>query len=68
MIKTEVEFLRIKLNRLVEKFWMWLAWHLPKELVKWSGVRLVAHATQGEYSDTVVPELTAMDALERWGN
>lgn len=49
-----------------EKFWMWLAWRLPRVLVKWAAVRLGAHATTGDYSDTVVPELTFMDALKRW--
>jgi hypothetical protein len=32
----------------------------------WAAVRLGAHATQGEYSNTVVPELTFVDALKRW--
>lgn len=45
---------------------MWLAWLLPKELVKWCAVRLMAHATQGKWSGQVVPELTAIDALKRW--
>ena len=49
-----------------EKIWMWIAWHMPSELVKWAAVRLMAFATQGKYSDTVVPELTAIDALGRW--
>ena len=47
-------------------FYRWLAWRLPRELVKWATIRLVAHATQGVWSNTVVPELTAMDAIERW--
>lgn len=51
---------------LKEKFWMWIAWRLPKELVKWASVRLLAHATQGKWSDQVVPELLATDALKRW--
>lgn len=49
-----------------DKFWMWIAWRLPKELVKWATVRLFAHATTGEWSDQVVPDLKAMDALQRW--
>lgn len=49
-----------------EKLQMWFAWRLPKWLVKWAAVRLMAHATTGEYGSTVVPELTAMDALKRW--
>jgi len=45
---------------------MWIAWRLPKWLVKWAAVRLIAHATAGEYSTTIVPELRVMDALKRW--
>jgi hypothetical protein len=52
--------------RAVERFWIWLAWHLPRPLVMWAAIRLGAHATQGPYSQTVVPELTFMDALKRW--
>jgi len=49
-----------------EKIWMWIAFRLPKPLVMWASIRMIAHATQGEYSSQVVPELTAMDALKRW--
>jgi len=41
-------------------FWM------PKKLVYLCTMRLIAFATQGEYGDTVVPELPAMEALNRW--
>ena len=51
-----------------EKAWTWLAWKLPKTLVMWASIRLIAHATQGEYGATIVPELSAMDALKRWEN
>lgn len=50
----------------MEKIAMWIAWKLPRCVVKWAAIRLVAHATQGKYSATVVPELTAMDAIQRW--
>jgi len=49
-----------------DKIWMWFIWKLPKKLIMWATVRLIAHATQGEYGHTIVPELTAMDALKRW--
>lgn len=52
--------------KMKEKILIWLAWKLPKCLVKWAAIRLFAHATHGQYSNTVVPELTAMDALQRW--
>ena len=53
-------------GRKSERFWMWLAWRLPKQLVMWCCVRVGAHATTGKYSNTVVPELTVVDALKRW--
>jgi hypothetical protein len=45
---------------------MFLAWRMPKPLVMWCAVRLMANATQGAWSGQVVPELTAIDALQRW--
>lgn len=53
-------------NKVREKFVLWLAWKLPRYLVMWCTIRVFAHATTGEYSNTVVPELSAMDALKRW--
>lgn len=53
-------------NLLGEKMQMKAAWLLPKSVTMWAAVRVGAHATQGEYGDTVVPELTFMDALKRW--
>jgi len=49
-----------------DKFWLWLAHRLPRKLVYYASIRLMAHATTGDYSYTVVPELTIMEALERW--
>jgi hypothetical protein len=54
------------IRKLSDKFWLWLVWKLPKPLVMWSTVRVVAHATSGEYGDTSAPDITAMDALKRW--
>ena len=45
---------------------MWIVWKLPKRLIMWCYIRVAAHATQGKYWDTIVPELTMMDALGRW--
>lgn len=52
--------------RVTEKIKFWIAWRMPHWLVNLCAVRLIAHATTGRYSDTVVPELTAMDAVKRW--
>lgn len=51
----------------MEKVLMFIAWRLPKKLVMWCGYRIGAFATMGEYETTVVPELTFLDAMERWG-
>ena len=49
-----------------EKIWIKLAWLLPRKLVLWAAIRLAAYATQGDYSNTIVPELSMMDAIKRW--
>lgn len=49
-----------------DNFYRWLAWRLPKYLVYWAAIRLIAFATSGKYGNTIVPELSAMDALDRW--
>lgn len=48
------------------RLWIKLAWLLPETLVYFCTIRLIANATQGKYSNQIVPELTAMDALKRW--
>ena len=40
---------------------MWLAWHMPREVVYWCAVRVVTHA--GAAPDGA---LTAAQALEAW--
>lgn len=45
-----------------------LAWLMPRRLVYWCAIRLMANATTGEHSSQVVPDLTAMDALKRWAD
>ena len=43
-----------------------LAFLVPRRLAYWCAIRVMCHATQGPYSNQVVPELLAMDALMRW--
>lgn len=50
----------------MQKAQLWIAWKLPRWLVYWATIRLAAHATMGRHSGTVVPDLTVMDALQRW--
>lgn len=49
-----------------ERMLIKIVWKLPRKLVMWSAIRVVAHATTGKYSRQIVPKLTAMDALNRW--
>jgi len=49
-----------------EKFLLWFCWKLPRSVVYWCAIRLMAHATTGQFSDQVVPELTCTIALARW--
>lgn len=58
--------LRYEIHKKRERALMWLVWKLPKEIIMWSTIRLVAHGTSGAFGNQVVPELTAMDALKRW--
>lgn len=43
-----------------------LVWRLPWQVVTWAYIRVAAHATTGRYGNTVVPDLSMMDALKRW--
>jgi hypothetical protein len=45
---------------------MQLAWMLPRRLVYWCTIRLGVHATQGSWSNQIVPDLNFIDALKRW--
>jgi len=58
--------LKYRINRLFEKIMLAIVWHLPKKLVYWCAIRLMVHATVGQYSSQIVPDLNAMDALKRW--
>jgi len=49
-----------------ERFWIWVAWKLPRPLVYWCAIRVNAYATTGDYGHLIVSELLAMDALKRW--
>lgn len=51
---------------MLDKILMKLAWLLPRRIVMWCAIRVAAHATTGKYGNQVVPELSAMDAIQRW--
>ena len=43
-----------------------IAWRMPRRLCYWCAIRVGVNATQGAYSNQVVPELRVTDALKRW--
>jgi hypothetical protein len=45
---------------------LWVAQHVPRWLVYWCAIRLMAHATSGKHDRQGVNALTAMEALDRW--
>ena len=49
-----------------DKFYRWLAYRLPKRFAMWVYFDILAKATTGKYGNTVVPDLTAMDAIDRF--
>jgi hypothetical protein len=51
-----------------DKIFMWLAHKMPVRLVYWCAVRLQAYATTGKYRKTVVTELLAIEAGNRFYN
>ena len=49
-----------------ETIYFALARMVPKGIMYWLFLQVIAETTTGRYSNTIVPELTCMDALERW--
>ena len=47
-------------------FWIRMASLLPPKLVSGCAMRMIVSATTGKYENTVVPELTAIEACKRW--
>ena len=57
---------RYEASKKAERALMALVWKLPKPVVMWAAIRVGAHATTGVYANQIVPELTFLDALDRW--
>lgn len=67
-IRARISYARYELHKVRERVVMRLAWALPSQVAYWAAIRVMAHATTGRYGNQIVPELTAMDALERWND
>jgi len=51
---------------MIDKLLLNIVCCLPKRLLYWSVIHVASVATSGKYSNTIVPELTIIDALKRW--
>jgi hypothetical protein len=45
-----------------------IAYALPNRVIYWAAIRLIVHATTGQYGYTAVSELSAREALKRWND
>ena len=53
-------------RELKEKWWTWIVWLLPRNLIYWSAIRLMAHASTGAWGDEHPDDISIMKALARW--
>lgn len=49
-------------------FWYFIVKLLPTKLVYFCFMHVMAYATTGKYSNTVVSELTGVDAINRYAD
>ncbi len=51
-----------------EDFYIWLAHRLPVKIRCFCFIDVMAHSTTGKYGNTIVPELTGMEAVRRFAH
>ncbi len=72
MSKTIMDSINLKLwewgirRWFMESMPLWVAHHLPKQLVMWCVVRVMAQATSGKWGNTHPSSLDIMTMLKRW--
>jgi hypothetical protein len=50
-------------------FWYWVVNNLmPKKLIYFTSMHVLGYATTGKYNTTIVPDITAMEAISRYGD
>ena len=50
------------------KFWFWVVAKLPHKIIYFCFMHVMAFAHTGKYGDTIVQELTGMEAIQRYGD
>lgn len=58
--------LKYQISKRAERLEIRLAQNLPKRLKMRVYFDILAHSTTGKYGKTIVPDLTAMDAIDRY--
>lgn len=58
--------LKCWLKKIPDKVAMKVAWKLPRKVVYWAYVRVMAHATSGPYGMEDVDRVSYSDACKRW--
>lgn len=53
-------------DRLKEKLATWVAWHLPRDVVKWCMIRTFAHASTGQWGGEHVDQIGYKEVHDRW--
>lgn len=60
LLKNQAEYYR-------DAFYQMVVWNLlPKKLVMWAGVRMMAHASTGRWGNQEVGTISMMEMLQRW--
>lgn len=57
---------RYLIYRRLDSLKWWIAGKVPNGIKMRVFMLMIGRATTGEYDNTVVPELTAMEAIKRW--
>jgi hypothetical protein len=55
-----------KISKRIEKLATWIAWHLPRQIVYWTIVRIFAVSSTGKFSNKEAGSITLFDAIEVW--
>ena len=50
------------------KFYYWMVRFIPEKVKYFCFMHIMSHATTGKYSNTVVPDLSGMDAIKRYSD
>ena len=54
------------MNVNITKMWFWIVGLLPKKLVYFCFMHVMAYSTTGKYGTTIIPDLTGMEAAKRY--